>query len=99
MPFGLTNAPASFQRMMNHVLREYLDVFVICYLDDILIYSETEEQHEEHVHKVLQALQDANMLIEPEKSTFHTQKVEYLGHIITPEYIKMDFKKIAIIKD
>ena len=99
MPFGLTNAPASFQRMINHVLREYLDVFVVCYLDDILIYSDSEEQHEEHVHKVLQTLQDANLLVEPEKSVFHVQEVEFLGHIITPEHIRMDPKKIATIKD
>ena len=71
MPFGLTNALASFQRMVNHILRKYLNVFVICYLDDILIYSRTEKKHTEHVHKVLQTLQDANMLIEPTKSKFY----------------------------
>ncbi|KAL6352553.1 hypothetical protein LRP88_13017 [Fusarium phalaenopsidis] len=51
MPFGLTNAPAAFQRMINNVLREHLDIFVVCYLDDILIFSKTEEEHTEHVHK------------------------------------------------
>ena len=56
MPFGLTNAPATFQRMINSVLREYLDITVVVYLDDILIFSDNEKEHEEHVHQVLQAL-------------------------------------------
>ncbi|RYP53614.1 hypothetical protein DL770_010985 [Monosporascus sp. CRB-9-2] len=99
MPFGLTNAPATFQRMINHVLREYLDIFVVCYLDDILIYSKTKEEHTKHVHKVLQALQNANLLVNAEKSTFHVQEVEYLGHVITPGYIKMDPKKLAAVKE
>jgi len=77
MPFGLTNAPASFQSMINDVLREYLDEFVVVYLDDILIYSETLEKHKEHMHKILKKLQDANLLVEPEKCQFHAQEVDY----------------------
>ncbi|KAK6218056.1 reverse transcriptase domain protein [Colletotrichum tabaci] len=99
MPFGLTNAPASFQTMINHVLREYLDVFVVVYLDDILIFSPTLEIHKEHVHKVLQKLQEAKLLVEPEKSVFHSQRVDYLGFTITPGEIRMDDKKIAAVKD
>ncbi|GKU15433.1 unnamed protein product, partial [Fusarium langsethiae] len=95
MPFGLTNAPATFQRMINNVLRQYLDVFVVCYLDDILIFSDNEEEHREHVHKVLKALQDANLLVEPEKSHFHVTEVDFLGHTISPGEIRMDRKKIA----
>ncbi|RYP29017.1 hypothetical protein DL767_006943 [Monosporascus sp. MG133] len=98
MPFGLTNAPATFQKMVNYVLREYLNIFVICYFDDILIYSNSEKEHEEHVHKVLQALQDANLLVNAEKSEFHKQEVPYLGCVITPGYIKMDPKKIAAVQ-
>uniref|UniRef100_A0A8H7K2A6 Reverse transcriptase n=1 Tax=Bionectria ochroleuca TaxID=29856 RepID=A0A8H7K2A6_BIOOC len=71
MPFGLTNAPATFQRMINQVLREYLDIFVVVYLDDILIFSDDLETHKEHVHKVLKKLEDAKLLVEPEKSHFH----------------------------
>ncbi|GKU13130.1 unnamed protein product [Fusarium langsethiae] len=56
MPFGLTNAPATFQRMINNVLRQYLDIFVVCYLDDILIFSDNDKEHKEYVHKVLKAL-------------------------------------------
>jgi transposase InsO family protein/murein DD-endopeptidase MepM/ murein hydrolase activator NlpD len=99
MPFGLTNAPATFQAMINHVLREYLDVFVIAYLDDILIYSKTLENHKEHVHKVLQTLQDAKLLVEPEKSKFHTQEVDYLGYTIRPGEIRMQASKIEAIRD
>lgn len=61
MPFGLTNAPATFQAFINNVLREYLNQFVVVYLDDILIYFKTKEQHVQHVKKVLQALQDADL--------------------------------------
>ncbi|GKU09172.1 unnamed protein product, partial [Fusarium langsethiae] len=99
MPFGLTNAPATFQRMINNVLRQYLDVFVVCYLDDILIFSDNEEEHREHVHKVLKALQDANLLVEPEKSHFHVTEVDFLGHTISPGEIRMDRKKIAAVRD
>ncbi|KAM5353667.1 hypothetical protein ACJ41O_000317 [Fusarium nematophilum] len=99
MPFGLTNAPAAFQRMINNVLREHLDIFVVCYLDDILIFSDTEEEHTEHVHKVLQTLQDANLLVEPEKSKFHASEVEFLGHIISHNEIRMDPKKLSAVRD
>jgi len=99
MPFGLTNAPATFQAIINHVLQEYLDVFVITYLDDILIYSKTLENHKEHVHKVLQTLQDAKLLVKPEKSKFHTQEVDYLEYIIRPGEIKMQASKIEAIRD
>ncbi|RFU73004.1 hypothetical protein TARUN_9252, partial [Trichoderma arundinaceum] len=98
MPQGLTNAPASFQKRINHVLKEYLDEFVIAYIDDILIFSKTLEEHEEHVHKVLQKLQDAKLLVNPEKCAFHTQRVEFLGHIISPGEIQMDPKKLEAVK-
>ncbi|TPX16414.1 uncharacterized protein E0L32_012424 [Thyridium curvatum] len=99
MPFGLTNAPASFQNMINDVLRKYLDDFVIVYLDDILIYSKTLEQHRKHVHQVLQALQDANLLVNPDKSQFHVQEVVYLGHLIKPGQVQMDPAKLEAVKD
>jgi hypothetical protein len=99
MPQGLTNAPASFQKRINHVLNEYLDDFAVAYIDDILIFSKTLEEHQEHVHKVLQTLQDAKLLVNPEKCVFHSQEVEFLGHIITPDEIRMDPKKIAAVKE
>lgn len=99
MPFGLTNAPATFQRMINTVLSEYLDVFVVVYLDDILIFSEDEKQHQEHVHKVLNKLQDANLLVDPDKSKFHQHEVEFLGHIIRPGEIAMEPAKVQAVRE
>jgi hypothetical protein len=99
MPFGLTNAPASFQTMIDHVLREYINVFVVVYLDDILIYSKDLESHKQHVHKVLKTLQDAKLLAEPEKCRFHQQEVNFLGNTIKPGSIQMEASKIAAIRD
>ena len=77
MPFGLTNAPAIFQHLMNDVFREYLDRFVVCYLDDILIYSKDVEEHEEHVKLVLQKLREKGLYAKAEKCAFHQPKVEF----------------------
>jgi transposase InsO family protein len=99
MPFGLTNAPATFQRMINQVLREYLDIFVVVYLDDILIFSDDYETHGEHVHKVLKKLEDANLLVEPEKSQFFVKEVNFLGHTIRPNEIRMEKGKIAAVAE
>ena len=71
MPFGLTNAPTSFQYFINDTLREFLNIFWTAYLDDILIYSDTLEEHKQHVRKVLQKLKDAKMFLRPEKCEFH----------------------------
>jgi hypothetical protein len=97
MPFGLTNAPATFQTLVNNVLREYLDIFVIVYLDDILIYSKTMEEHVQHVKKVLRALQHKHLPIKPEKCQFHVQTVGFLGFVISPEGIKMEQEKIKAV--
>ena len=84
MPFGLTNVPATFQIMINHVLKEYLDQFVITYLDDILVYLKTLEEYKIYVYKVLEKLEKANLLVSPEKSEFYKQEVDFLGFIIIP---------------
>lgn len=97
MPFGLTNASATFQAYINNVLRKYLDVFVVVYLDDILVYSKTYEDHVQHVRKVLQALKDADMRIKPEKTEFHKTKVKFLGYEVSREGLKMDKKKIEAV--
>ena len=84
IPFGLTNAPASFQSYINNVLGEYLDVFATIYIDDILIYSETEEEYQVHVQKVLTALQKEDLKLKLEKSKFHKQEIDFLGYIVRP---------------
>ncbi|KAK6221471.1 reverse transcriptase domain protein [Colletotrichum tabaci] len=99
MPFGLTNAPATFQTMINYVLSEFIDIFVVVYLDDILIFSPTLELHKEHVHQVLQKLQEAKLLVEAEKCEFHTQRVDFLGYTITPGQIEMEAKKVQAVRD
>ncbi|GME31604.1 hypothetical protein GTA08_BOTSDO14299, partial [Neofusicoccum parvum] len=99
MPFGLTNAPATFQNLVNDTLREYLDIFCMAYLDDILIFSETLEEHKKHVRKVLEALQAKNLSIAPEKCEWHVQRTEFLGFIITPGHVGMDDAKLDSIRE
>lgn len=81
MPFGLTNAPALFQRLVNDVLRDFINHFVFVYLDDILIYSEDPTQHENHVHLVLQRLSENQLFVKAEKCQFHTPIIPFLGFI------------------
>ena len=96
MFFGLTNAPATFQFMMDDLFRDLINRGkVIVYLDDILIFSSTIEEHRTLVPLVLNILQKAKLTCKPEKCQFETQEIEYLGYIITPGRIKMDPAKIA----
>ena len=97
MPFGLCNAPGTFQTFINEVLREHLDVFCTAYLNDILIYSGTKEEHVQHVRKVLQKLQTAGLFLDINKCEFHTTEVRYLGLIITTQGLKMEPQKINAI--
>jgi hypothetical protein len=99
MPFGLTNAPASFQHLMNHNFRTMLDHYVICYLDDILIYSDTLEEHYQHVTSVLETLRKAGLFAKAEKCEFHQHSVEFLGFIVGRDGITMDVKKVQSILD
>ena len=82
MPFGLTGAPATFQRFINDTLREYLDLFCSAYLDDILIYSRTEEEHTAHVRAVLQKLRDAGLFAKMSKCEFFVPETKFLGMIV-----------------
>lgn len=97
MPFGLTNAPASFQSLANDTLREFLDIFVVVYLDDILVFSETEAEHIEHVQKVLSKLRDASLYVKLKKCEFHVQSTEFLGFVISTKGISMDKKKVEAV--
>ena len=90
MPFGLTNALAIFQHLMNDIFREFLDNFVVCYLDDILIYSKDIKQHEEHVQLVPNKLRSANLYAKLKKCNFHQSQVEFLGYIVSCDGISMD---------
>jgi len=97
MPFGLTNAPASAQRVMHDTLREYLDIFCVCYIDDILIYSRTLKEHKQQVRKVLQKLKKAGLFIKPEKYEFSIQKTIFLGFIISEQGLEMDPEKMNAV--
>ena len=97
MPFGLTNAPATFQAYINNALRPFLNRFCTAYLDDILIYSENEEQHIKHVKQILEALTKAGLQTKPQKCEFLTNNVAYLGFIITTEGLRMDPAVITTI--
>jgi len=97
MPFGLTNALAIFQHLMNDVFREFLDDFVVCYLNDILVFSKNEEEHINHVRLVLEKLRTAGLYAKLEKCVFHQHQVEFLGYIISGEGLSMDPKKIRTV--
>jgi hypothetical protein len=99
MLFGLTNTPATFQNFINDVLAPYRDRFCTAYLDDTLIYSDTFEEHQEHVNRVLEAFEKAGLHLKPEKCEFHYQQVKYLYLIISTEGIKMDPEKITAVQD
>ena len=98
MPFGLVNAPATFQTMMNEILREFLDQGVVVYIDDILIYSKTIEEHIILVRKVLQKLREYRMAISLEKSVFHVKKVDFLGYVVATDGVTMNEKKVESVK-
>ncbi len=98
MPFGLTNAPATFQRFINDILMEYLDVFCSAYMDDILIYSESVAEHEIHVKKVMGILQANNLQADIKKSEFNVTKTKFLGFNVGVDGIEVNPEKVAVIK-
>jgi hypothetical protein len=98
MPFGLTNAPATFQTLMNDIFRPMLNKFVTVYLDDILIYSQDVQKHTEHIRQVLQTLRQNQLYAKVSKCDFFKTEIQYLGHIISKEGIKVNPKIIEDIK-
>jgi hypothetical protein len=99
MPFGLTNAPAAFMDLMNRVFRAYLDQFVVVFVDDILIYSSSEEEHAMHLQVVLQILREHQLYAKFSKCEFWLDKVHFLGHVISGDGISVDPAKIEAVLD
>src|SRR6266542_1777538 len=97
MLFGLTNAPATFQRLMNYVLHNYLNDFVVVYLDDILVCLDTFEDHLVHLKKVFDKLREANLVIKLKKCKFGQRKIKFLGHTIGTDGLRTDPKNIGKI--
>jgi len=99
MPFGLTNVPAAFQRWINRTLLSYIDICCIVYLDKVLIYSDSQEQHQKDVAAIIRAIRKQGMKLKPSKCEFHQRETEYLGFIINNEGVKVDSVKTAAIWD
>ena len=99
MPFGLTNAPATFCNLMNNVLFDYLDDFVVVYLDDIVIYSRTLEEQVDHLSLVLSQLRKYTLYVKMEKCEFAQQEIKFMGHLVSKNQVRMDHKKVQAIVD
>ena len=99
MPFGLVNVPATFQRLMNDVLRDYLKKFCLVYLDDIIIYSKSFKDHKWHVRKVLQAIRSASLKLKLAKCKWFKQEITFLDHKIEVNGIKPDDYNLKKIRE
>ena len=97
MPFGLTNAPTAFMDLMHKVFQPYLDRFVVVFIDDILIYSKSEEEHEAHLRIVLYALRDHQLYAKFSKCEFWLIKERFLGHVVSALSVSMDPEKVEAV--
>jgi hypothetical protein len=98
MPFGLCNAPSTFQSLMNHVFHPFLFHFVLFLFDDILIYRKTWTNHISHVNQVLHILSQHQLFLKQSKCSFSTLEIEYLGHLVGKDGIRVDPKKIEAMQ-
>ena len=99
MPFGLTNAPSNCMHLMNHVSQAFIGKFVVVYFDDILIYSKSFNELLDHIHQVLAVLREEKLYANIAKCTFCTDRVVFLGFVVTTDGIHVDEEKIQAIKD
>ena len=99
MPFGLTNAPALFMDLMNRVCKPYLDKFMIVFIDDILIYSRTKAEHEQHLRTILELLKKEQLYAKFSKCEFGIREVLFHGHVVNENGIHVDPSKIEAIKN
>ena len=99
MPFGLTNAPAAFMGLMNKVFQQYLDRFVIVFIDDILVYSKSREEHGRHLTLVLRKLREHHLYAKFSKCQFWLKEVAFMGHVISAQGIQVDPQKVAAVEN
>jgi hypothetical protein len=99
MPFGLTGAPPTFQATMNNLLRDYLNKFVVVYIDDVLIYSQNEEEHAKHLRMILEKLREGGFYAKPSKCIFGVREIEFCGHVIGDGKVRMTRNKVDAVKD
>ena len=99
MSFGLTTAPTAFMDLMNRVFKPFLDQFVIVFIDDILVYSQNEDEHREHLRRVLEVLRAHRLFAKFSKCEFWLSSVSFLGHVVSRDGISVDPKKIEAVRD
>src|SRR3954469_4317302 len=99
MSFGLTNAPAYFMNLMHKVFMEFLDKFVVVFIDDILIFSRNEEEHKEHLRLVLEKLRDHKLYAKFSKCEFLLKEVGFLGHVVSGDGVAVDPSKVSTVME
>ena len=99
MPFGLTNAHAVFMDLMHRIFKPYLELFIVVFIDDILVYSRTREEHEQHLKIVLQILREHQLYAKFSKCEFWLEKISFLGHVISKNCIAVDPTKIEAVAE